>query len=108
MPSLNIRGLFRKKKGEDQEVEKTSSSPESIRKEDASMSYVHSPSALEYPDLRSKEPPEKKVPAKEYKKKAKEKGAEEAGLPRCPNCGWAIGFNDRECRNCGNVLRPGP
>jgi hypothetical protein len=69
----------------------------------ASLPYVESPHALQYPGVK---PPENSpAPAKP---RAVEISRPVNSLPRCPGCGWSVGFSDEKCSNCGRILRQAP
>ena len=64
------------------------------------MPYVPSPSAMQYPGVMAEpkvEPAPKPAPIEPVKKDA-------SGLPKCPKCGWSVGYTDRKCSNCGSEI----
>jgi len=69
----------------------------------SSLPYVESPTALQYPGVKSVET----APAP-AKPKTVEIPRPANSLPRCPGCGWSVGFTDEKCSNCGRILRQGP
>jgi hypothetical protein len=84
---LNIKGLFRRKSvSEERPKENTP--------------YVSSPSALQYPGVRP-EPKAEPTPKPAQIEPAKT-GA--SGLPKCPKCGWSVGYTDAKCSNCGSAI----
>lgn len=104
MPSKGFLGRLRRKTSEHAGLEDKLQPPRHNERGDQSMQYIYSPSALEYHGVRRKESPpageeSKEVPAAEVKPKP------DGELPRCPACGWAIGFEDTVCMNCGQKLR---
>jgi hypothetical protein len=69
----------------------------------ASLPYVESPAALQYPGVKSVEnAPSPAAP------KTIEIPRPANSLPRCPGCGWSVGFTDEKCSNCGRLLRESP
>lgn len=64
--------------------------------------FVQAPSALQYPGVMA-EPVSEPAPEPAPKKDAKDGGA---GLPRCPKCGWSVGYTDRTCSNCEQAIQP--
>ncbi|HUW43245.1 MAG TPA: hypothetical protein VMW02_03310 [Thermoplasmata archaeon] len=69
----------------------------------ASLPYVESPAALQYPGVK----PSENAPAP-AEPKAVEIPRPANSLPRCPGCGWSVGFTDEKCSNCGHILRQAP
>jgi len=102
MPGLNLKKIFKRKKKEEKR-EDDIPLPKEEGARDTSMQYVDSPSALDYPGTKSKIP--KAAPEKKTKDIKPETGQNEqpkkGELPRCPKCGWATGFEDNSCMNCG-------
>lgn len=89
MHQMELRKIFGRKRSSGYEGRRGDERP-----------YMPSPSALQYPGVRPEpkiEPAPKPAPA-EMPKEKKE------GLPRCPNCGWSIGYMDTKCSNCGLAL----
>ena len=109
MPGFGLRKFFKKKSAGAEQIE-PATLPKKERENDQSMMYIRTPSALEYPGMKSV--PEKEEASKPGKEKvapgikAEQKKKKEENLPRCPKCGWAIGFEDNACTNCGEVVRP--
>ena len=86
---LNIKNIFRRKSAAGQE-----------NKSKEEMPYVPSPSAMQYPGVKAepKAAPAPKPAAIEPAKK------DASGLPKCPKCGWSIGYTDTKCSNCGSAI----
>ncbi|MEM3038314.1 MAG: zinc ribbon domain-containing protein [Thermoplasmata archaeon] len=104
MPSKGLLGRLRRKTSEHPGAEDRAQPPKHNERSDQSMQYIYSPSALEYPGVKKKESPPAREESKEIPE-AKGKTKPEGELPRCPACGWAIGFEDTVCMNCGQKLR---
>jgi len=103
MARLGFKNLLKKKPREKEPEE--SSAGELGKREDASISYVQSPSALEYPEMRKKHAEaEKKTMQEQAQQPETQKQKEPSSLPRCPDCGWAIGYEENVCSNCGRQL----
>lgn len=104
MPRKGFLGRFKKKRVELEGKEDLSGLPQHNERVDQSMQYIESPSALEYAGIKKNVA----APTAHESKKTPEanKTKELTGeLPRCPVCGWAIGFEDTVCMNCGKRLR---
>lgn len=97
-------GKFKKKRVEHIGKEDLPGPPHRNERADQSMQYIESPSALEYAGIK------RKVAAPTAHESKEAPGADNkteltGELPRCPACGWAIGFEDTVCMNCGKRLR---
>jgi hypothetical protein len=104
MPIEGFLGRFRKKSKERQPEEPLSQPPTHNERWDQSMRYIESPSALEYPGVKRKEKISAKDEAKEIRADSRASLIAKE-LPRCPSCGWAVGFEDSVCMNCGQRLK---
>jgi hypothetical protein len=99
---LDIRKMFKRKATRsDGEVQQKPLGGEAVG--GASLPYVESPTALRYPGVKSTE----NAPAP-AKPKIVEIPRPANSLPRCPGCGWSVGFTDEKCSNCGRILRQAP
>jgi len=99
---LDVRKMFKRKAARsDGEVQQKPLGEEVVA--GASLPYVESPAALQYPGVKSIE----NAPAP-TKPKTVEIPRPANSLPRCPGCGWSVGFSDEKCSNCGRVLRQAP
>lgn len=104
MPAKGFLGRFKKKQDEQAGKEEAPGPPQHSERGDQSMQYVVLPSALEYSGVRKKEVAPVTKEGKE-EPPAESMADSKGELPRCPACGWAIGFEDTACMNCGRKLR---
>lgn len=86
---MNIGNLFRRKSASTNRDNPKGETP-----------YVYSPSAVQYPGVKVEpkaEPAPKPARVEPVKKDA-------SGLPKCPKCGWSVGYTDGKCSNCGSTI----
>ena len=100
--ALDIRKMFKRKSARsDTEGQQKPLGGEAV--DGASLPYLESPRALQYPGVKSTE-----IAPAPAKPKTVEIPRPANNLPRCPGCGWSVGFTDEKCSNCGRVLHQAP
>lgn len=100
---MDIRNIFRKK-GAKKDEKSLQATQDDRATGESSLPYVESPSALQYPGITPQKKPEPQArPGPVVLPRPAE-----PGLPKCPQCGWSVGYTDMRCSNCGFVLRQSP